>query len=161
MKNRTVPGRLVLAAVSILVAACAMSAEETRPARRSKEEAIRELMAITGASNMGRQVMEQMRPALLQAVPGIPDSFWDEFMADVRMDELTDLVVPIYAKYFTSDELEQLIAFNKTPLGRKVIATMPSLMKESMAAGQAWGRALGERAYRKAQERAPKPEPGH
>ncbi len=155
MKIRT--ARLFLAGVSILFAA-ALSAEENRPAPRGKEEAIRELMSMTGASNMGRQVMEQMRPALRQAVPGIPDSFWDEFMAEVRMEEMTDLVVPIYAKYFTTEDLEQLVAFNKTPLGRKVIATMPALMKESMAAGQEWGRKVAERAYRKAQASASKPE---
>ncbi len=64
---------------------------------------------------------------------------------------MIDLILPIYSKHFTLEELEQLIAFNRTPLGQKVIAEMPMVMKESMSAGQEWGRQLGERAYRKAE----------
>ena len=143
-------GLALIAGVALLAAASA-GAQANAPGLRTKEEAIRELVRMTGAEDIGRQVMDQMRPALREAIPGLPDSFWDAFMAEIKPGEMTDRIVPVYSRHFTLDEIEQLIAFNKTPLGQKVIATMPAVMKESMAAGQEWGRELGERAYKKAQ----------
>jgi hypothetical protein len=60
-----------------------------------------------------------------------------------KVDDLEDLVVPIYDRHFTLGEVNQLIAFYSTPTGKKVIAEMPGVMQESMAAGQKWGEALG------------------
>jgi hypothetical protein len=50
-----------------------------------------------------------------------------------------ELVYPIYHKFFTLEELKGLLAFYRTPLGRKLLSAMPQLVKESMAAGQKWG----------------------
>ena len=118
-----------------------------------KEVAIREILQLTGSAALSRQVMEQMLPTLKQAVPDVPDSFWNEFMAEVNEDELIERIVPVYAKHFTLEELEQLIAFYKTPLGKKLIGEMPVVMQESIAVGQEWGRDIAMRALRKAKAR--------
>jgi hypothetical protein len=149
-------GMALLVSASLLMVPPAL-AQSNASGQRTKEDAVRDLVKMTGAADMGRQMMVEMRPALQQAIPGLPDSFWEAFMAEVKPDEMTALIVPVYSKYFTLDELEQLIVFNKTPLGQKVIATMPVVMKECMAAGQEWGRELGERAYRKSQAQRSKP----
>jgi hypothetical protein len=39
----------------------------------------------------------------------------------------------VYDKYYTLDELKDLIAFYKTPVGQKTIRIMPDLFAESMA----------------------------
>lgn len=39
----------------------------------------------------------------------------------------------LYAKHFTADELKQLLAFYRTPIGRKSLDVMPALMREGMA----------------------------
>lgn len=43
--------------------------------------------------------------------------------------------IRIYAKYFTEQELEDLIAFYSTPTGRKSIEVMSDLMREGMQLG--------------------------
>ena len=48
------------------------------------------------------------------------------------MDEIIARLVPIYAKYYTTDDLKQLIAFYKGPLGQKHIKATPALMEDSM-----------------------------
>lgn len=45
-------------------------------------------------------------------------------------------VYPLYDKFFTVDELKDLINFYKTPTGKKVIDTMPLLYKESAELAQ-------------------------
>lgn len=149
--NRTV---VALAAGIVLCLGAAAPARAQAPASlRTKEDAAREILRITGAANMSRQMLEQMRPSLEKAVPGIPSSFWDDFLAEVKTDELFDTIVPIYSRHFSLEELEQLIEFYKTPVGRKLIGEMPAVMSESMAAGQVWGRELALRAQRKAEAR--------
>src|SRR5215831_6951697 len=120
---------------------------------KDKNQSIRELMQLTGAGNLGRQMMDQMRPSLEKAFPTLPVTFWDEFMAEVKAEELVDRIVPIYAEHFTTDDVNALIQFYKTPIGRKLVAETPGLMRECMAVGQEWGREVGERAYRKAETR--------
>ena len=43
---------------------------------------------------------------------------------------------PLYDKYFTADELRDLIAFYRTATGQKVVTTMPKLLEESQAKTQ-------------------------
>ena len=54
-----------------------------------------------------------------------------------------DLIVPVYAKHFTNDELDALIAFYQTPVGRKTVSVMPQVTQEAMQIGQRWGQSLG------------------
>lgn len=60
-----------------------------------------------------------------------------EVLADPTLiEELSAEMVPLYARYYTVQEVEQLTAFYRTPLGRKMLATMPQLSAESMAISQ-------------------------
>ena len=49
----------------------------------------------------------------------------------------------IYARYFTLEELNGLIAFNRSDIGRKANRVMPVLMRESMSAAQEWSEEIG------------------
>jgi len=40
---------------------------------------------------------------------------------------------PVYARYFTADELNQLAAFYQTPVGQKSIKVLPQVMGEFFA----------------------------
>ena len=51
-------------------------------------------------------------------------------------------MVPLYAKYFTRDEIAGMLAFYDTPLGRKAIATMPLLLQDGTKVGQQWAAEL-------------------
>ena len=56
--------------------------------------------------------------------------------------KLAKMMYPIYAKHFTVDDLKQLIEFNDTPLGRKIIKVMPLITQEGLQAGQTLGQSL-------------------
>jgi hypothetical protein len=56
-----------------------------------------------------------------------------EMLADPTLiDEIIEQVVPLYAETYTLDELHQLSAFYASPLGQKMLNTMPQLMGRSM-----------------------------
>ncbi len=51
---------------------------------------------------------------------------------------LMDRVVPLYDKHYTQDEIQKLIQFYETPLGKKVSALRPQITKESMVVAEEW-----------------------
>jgi hypothetical protein len=52
--------------------------------------------------------------------------------------ELLDIIAQAYAKHFTEAELKDVVAFYKTPVGKKVIAQEPAAIQESLTAAQQW-----------------------
>lgn len=75
----------------------------------------------------------------------IPEEFWAEFKREIDAKELINMTAEIYAKHFTAQELDELIAFYKTPIGKKLIEKLPIITSESMEKGQAWGANLGQK----------------
>jgi len=52
----------------------------------------------------------------------------------VNIGEITEEIsTNLYAKYYTEQELQDLINFYETPTGRKAIATLPQLTQEALA----------------------------
>ena len=64
-------------------------------------------------------------------------------LATALLGDLTELIIGLYHKHFTGDEIKEMIRCYSTPLGKKTIAVMPVLMSESLQAGQQWGQSLG------------------
>jgi uncharacterized protein len=104
------------------------------------------LMEMTGAGELGVQVLNQMLPNLKAMVPKAPESFWQEFMTEVRPESLVELIVPVYTKHFDESDLDELIRFYSTPVGRKMIEKTPAIAADSMTAGQQWGTEIAQRA---------------
>lgn len=133
---------MFLLCVSIAVSVSAQNSPE-------KAKDIRKAMEISGAGVNGVQVMETMVGQFKQALPDVPDEFWKEAMKEVSADALIDLIVPIYDKHFTHDEIKQMIAFYETPVGKKLSTTLPLITQEAMAAGQKWGEEIGQNVVEK------------
>ena len=121
-------------------------------ASNSKHNNIRNLLELTGSANLGIQMMNQMIVNFKQAMPNVPEKFWTDFMKEVNTDDLIKLIIPIYDKYFTKDDIKKMINFYNTPIGKKTIKLMPLIMQESMVAGQEWGKQLGEKVAKKIKE---------
>ncbi len=66
---------------------------------------------------------------------------------------LTEPMHEIYSKYYSVEELKQIVAFNKTPLGQKILKVTPAITQEGMKAGQAYGQALAPRLQEKVMAR--------
>jgi len=118
----------------------------TAPAVDSiKLQLIRAILTETHGVDLMVQSIEAAAPAQRAANPAIPAAFWDRFLTATRerKDELGAFVTQIYDRHFTANELRQLLAFYRTPIGRKLLAEQPAVMQESIVAGQQWGQRLG------------------
>ena len=139
--------RAVVVALSLCVAPLAHA--EADAAKRAD---IRKLLVLTGSAQIGAQVMTQMMTSMKQAMPQVPERFWADFQKEVRPEELGELIVPIYDKHLSHDDVKNLIRFYETPTGRHFIAEMPGITQESIVAGQAWGQDIGKRVMEKLQK---------
>ncbi len=136
---------LIALALAGLLAA-GVAAQETAASEEERVRLAHELLEVSGAGELGVQVMGQMMQAFKATNETVPEEFWTEFMAGVDVDGLTEMVVPIYTKHLTAEEMEATIDFYRTPAGAAIIQKMPLIMQESMAAGQQWGFELSRSA---------------
>jgi uncharacterized protein len=123
-----------------------------------KEARIRELMEVTGAKNLGQQLiaagMEQFRSSVMDSQPNNPrakqfvDAFVARFQKHFDPDSLADSVIPIYDKYLTADDLQGLLDYYHSPLGQRMLKALPEVTRESQAAGFA----LGQKAAQETME---------
>ena len=141
-------GVCLLAAVGIPAAAVARRAKAAKPPKPATEMQVRELMDVAGVNRMlgqmATQINAQMAGMMQSQLPCVPASYWDGFLTGDGYRQVTDAVVPVYQKHFNAADIEGLIRFYRSPLGKKMVAQMPAVMSESMQAGQAWGRARAQ-----------------
>ncbi|WP_329805218.1 DUF2059 domain-containing protein [Flavobacterium facile] len=119
----------------------------------SKNEKIKNLMNLTGSANLGISMLDTMIGSFKKSMPQVTDEFWNEFKKEVKAEDIVNLITPIYDKYFTENEIDELIAFYNTPVGKKMTASLPSIAQESMTVGQIWGRSIGDKVIKKLKEK--------
>lgn len=129
------------------------AAQESSSLSPAKEAKIREMLRVTGAGSLAVQVMDQMITSFKKTMPDVPEKFWEGFRAEVRKEELEERIIPVYAKHFDEAELQGLIEFYSSPLGKKVISELPAVYQESFEAGQKWGREIATRVLARLKEK--------
>ena len=89
--------------------------------------------------------MKAQLPAQRMANPSIPAEFWTRFEARLTetLPQLIDSIAGLYAAKLTQPELDALLAFYTSPIGRRFRELQPMLVTESTAIGQRWGMRIG------------------
>jgi TPR repeat protein len=105
-----------------------------------QQHLIDELMEVTHVDQLSMQMfdatMAQMQTSALDRERF--DRFRELARKQIDFKSLVrEIYATIYIRYFTDDDLEAMIAFDKTPAGQKSITTMPKVIGEVMAAVQA------------------------
>jgi hypothetical protein len=118
-----------------------------------KEKDIRALLEVSGTAKLGMQVLEQMITQMRRTHPDVPPQFWEAFKKEVSADDFIDLIVPVYARHFSDEEVKELIKFYQSPIGQKLVREQPLMMRELMIAGQQWGAELGPRIAKRLKEK--------
>jgi hypothetical protein len=132
--------RCGFAAAALAACALLLPAASAAEVSKEKEAAIREIVRVTGGASLGAQVsatlMQQLRPAF----PHVPEEIWNELGKGLDPEEMVELVIPIYDRHFSLEEVNGLLEFYASPLGKKLVGEMPAIAAESMAVGGEWGK---------------------
>jgi uncharacterized protein len=114
-------------------------------ANSDAEKTACDLLNASGAGNMTKQMVQQMLNMQKQTKPDVPGEVWEEIMGEVDTEELMILIAPVYAQHFTVEEMKEIIAFYKTPAGKKMVEKQPAMMQQTMMLGQKWGMELEQK----------------
>jgi uncharacterized protein len=124
----------------------------------AKETDIRRLMDVTGAKDLGQQIMSagiaQFRASVTESQPDNPrvkqfaDAFALRFEKHFDPRSLTEAVIPIYDKHLSSEDLKELLAYYESPFGQRMLKVLPEVARESQTAGLK----LGQKAAQEVME---------
>lgn len=115
----------------------------------SKQNKVRELLIVTKTDVLALQTMDQMIKVFQNSYAAVDTKFWEEFKKEIDNNRLIDLMIPIYEKHYTEEEIQELINFYNTPIGKKTIENLPKITQESMEVGQQWGLELAQKVQAK------------
>ena len=107
-------------------------------------------VAINTMSKGMAQAFKQQAPAKGKEIDDVMALMATKFNS--RKEEVLGMVAPLYAEKFTVQELTEIGAFYKTPIGQKMIATQPEILQRSMQLGMAWGQTIGQEVEKEARE---------
>ncbi len=134
------------------------SADASAKVDPTKEADIRQLMDVTGAKDLGKQLMDagiaQFRASVTESQPDNPrakqfaDAFAQRFEKHFDPHALTETVIPIYDKHLSTEDLRELLAYYQSPFGQRMLKVLPEVARESQAAGFK----LGQKAAQDAME---------
>ena len=63
-------------------------------------------------------------------------------LVDKRSAEMIEATASVYARHFTADEMRQLTAFYRQPVGQKLLEKLPAVTQEALIVGQKFGQAV-------------------
>jgi hypothetical protein len=119
-------------------AAAAASAEKA-PAHPVTVEQVQEILALTSVGNMKQQMLDGMLPFVQQMLPYMPDSVVDDFRHSLEMADFDAALVRTFQAHLSTEDATEIIAFYKTPAGRRMIGVMPLIESEGQQAGAELG----------------------
>lgn len=144
---------VIVLILAVLAGFCFLSkpalAENSSAAKEDKEiknKAIEELFYVMKADSVMEQTMDQVSKIFVNEYPEPKEykEFAEELKNKFNIKEVLRLLIPIYDKYYTYDDIEQLIKFYKSPTGQKFISVAPDMTSELMKVGVEYGKKIAK-----------------
>jgi len=139
--------RLVLAAVLAVACLTCGDAARAQAPTPAAVAAAKDLIIAKGGNTMFAPlipgVIESAKNSFLPTNPQFAQPL-NQVAAELRKEyeprnsEILEEVAKIYAEHFTEQELKDLVAFYRTPLGKKMLTQEPIALDQSLKAAQAW-----------------------
>ena len=131
--------RLIIVALAVLLRAIPLAQAQTTPSPEALAAA-RDLMGVMSPDMVGQMAQgmtAQVWPNIERELGGKVDQAtltelrgeFEHVIVQFATESLKDAPA-IYAKYFSAQELHDIAAFYKTPVGAKTLQTMPKVMSE-------------------------------
>lgn len=120
------------------------------------KQSLKEMLELAGTEATFNVAIKQMFVMFKEQKSNVPSEVWESFeseFSNTSMDELVEMLVPVYQRHLTEADLQAMIAFYKTPVGKKYAEKTPLIMQESMQVGQQWGMRIGTLFQEKLKEK--------
>jgi hypothetical protein len=116
---------------------------------------LKKMFEVSGTQEAYKSAVRQMF-VMFKQNKDVPEQVWADLEKEfllASIDELVDMLTPVYEKHLSNADLKKVIEFYQTPVGVKFAQKSPSIMQESMQIGQQWGMKIGESFQQKLKEK--------
>ena len=113
-------------------------------------QTLKKFFEISGNNATANAGLEQMIEIFKPQFPNIDAKEWDKIYNDVikeSMNEYIEISIPIYQKYLSKSDLEEMIKFYQTPIGQKFSQSNTLITKDLMSVSQKWGMDLSKKMF--------------
>lgn len=117
---------------------------------------LKRMFEVSGTEDTYKVAIRQMIELYKEQYTEVDKETWKDFEKEfmtVTIEDLTNMLVPVYEKYLTISDLQELISFYESPVGKKFSSSTPMIMQESMEVGAELGAKIGERFSKKMKEK--------
>jgi uncharacterized protein len=134
-------------AITLLCAAPAASQSPAPEATAAARELLTTMRMADQLKAIVPLLMKQMGPAIVQGRPEVERDLNALMpimleLVDKRSGELVEATATIYVRHFTAEEMRQLTAFYRQPVGQKLLEKLPVITQEALLVGQKFGQAV-------------------
>ncbi len=117
---------------------------------------LKKMFEVSGSEATYQGAISQMMQLFKEQHEDVSDSDFAALENEFKktsIDELTDMLIPVYSKHLTLDDLKGIIQFYESPAGKKLASKNPLIVQESMVIGQEWGYKIGMEIQKKLEEK--------
>ncbi len=108
----------------------------------AKVKDIRILLELTGTRQMAQELIDRTLAQMKRTLPNVPSEFWVGIAQVLNPQDLLDMMVPIYDRHFSHEDVKGLIAFYNSPVGKRLQAAQPAILRETHEVDQAWSQGV-------------------
>lgn len=154
--------RIILISFALVLACWTQSvvADPVANSADARTSLAMEILTVTDAKQRLMTMVDLMEPSMLKLIgeahPSLSEKALDALRVALHeemqagLNDLMGQLAQIYVRHFTDDEMRTVLAFYRTDTGKKLLAEMPAITKESAALGAAWGQQVGVAAGQRA-----------
>ena len=123
-------------------------------------KAIKKMYAVTGTDSTFRTIIKQSINVYKARFP--KENKWNDVEVELNntsFDDFINMLTPVYKKYLSISDIEEITRFYQTPVGQKYISSLPAITQESMKIGQKLGEEIERKINKKLIEKQNKKKP--
>jgi len=111
---------------------------------QTKQDKVKELISLSGAFPLSKKVEKELIDRYKKKYTNVPESEWKSIEKKINIDELVNKAIEIYGSKFSDKEIDGLLTFYKSDLGKKVIQNSPIILSEIQNEMSNWGSTVTE-----------------
>ncbi len=109
---------------------------------------VEKMLELSGASKNFEVAIETILELQKESYGSIlSDEFFDEIEKEIKVvgfEKLVPEFIPLYKRHLTEEDLDGIITFYESDIGKKLNEKTPLIMQEAMHIGAKWGEEIGE-----------------
>lgn len=115
---------------------------DSPPAHPVTVAQVYEILRLTGTDPMRRQMVDELLPCLKQMMPYMPDDVVADFQHSLTTADFQGAMIHSFQQHLSREDAAAIIAFYQSPVGQRMIATMPQILNDGQQAGTELGQHL-------------------